>query len=104
MNNNVALGLEITGGFLALIAIGYGVYSYSQNKENQAIQDSVVRSYNTANNITQQPAVEQSNNGSYFNNLFNNSGYNSGDEGVVQGGRKKSKRRKGRKNASKKRR
>ena len=104
MNKNVALGLEITGGFLALIAIGYGAYSYSQNKRSQAVEDSVVRSYNTADNITQQPAEESSNNGSYFNNFFNNSGYNSEDDGVVQGGRKKSKRRKGRKNASKKKR
>jgi hypothetical protein len=103
MNKNVALGLEIGLPILA-IGIVYGLYSYSQNKQNDVVRDSAVNSYNAANNITQQPAVEQSNNGSYFGNYFNSSGYDSGDEGVVQGGRKKSKRRKGRKNASKKKR
>ena len=92
MNKNLALGLEIGLPILA-IGIGYWAYSYSQNKQSQALENSVVGSYNAANNIRQQPAVEPS-----------NYGYNSGDEGLVQGGRKKSKRRKGRKNASKKKR
>ena len=92
MNKNLALGLEIGLPILA-IGIVYGLYSYSQNKQSQALENSVVGSYNAANNIRQQPAVEPS-----------NYGYNSGDEGLVQGGRKKSKRRKGRKNASKKKR
>ena len=92
MNKNIALGLEIGLPILA-IGIGYGLYSYSQKKQSQALENSVVGSYNAANNIRQQPAVEPS-----------NYGYNSGDEGLVQGGRKKSKRRKHRKNASKKRR
>ena len=92
MNKNLALGLEIGIPILA-IGIGYWAYSYSQNKQSQALENSVVGSYNAANNIRQQPAVEPSN---YV--------YNSGDEGLVQGGRKKSKRRKGRKNASKKKR
>ena len=92
MNKNLALGLEIGLPILA-IGIGYGLYSYSQKQQSQALENSVVGSYNAANNIRQQPAVEPS-----------NYGYNSGDEGLVQGGRKKSKRRKHRKNASKKRR
>ena len=92
MNKNLALGLEIGLPILA-IGIGYGLYSYSQKKQSQALENSVVGSYNAANNIRQQPAVEPS-----------NYGYNSVDEGLVQGGRKKSKRRKGRKNASKKKR
>ena len=92
MNKNVALGLEIGLPILAF-GIGYWAYSYSQNKQSQALENSVVGSYNAANNIRQQPAVEPS-----------NYGYNSGDEGLVQGGRKKSKRRKHRKNTSKKRR
>jgi hypothetical protein len=95
MNKNLALGLEIGLPILALV-IGYGAYSYSQKKQSQAVQDSVINSHNAANNIQSQPAAEQSNNNDY--------GYSSGDEGVVQGGRKKSKRRKGRKNASKKKR
>jgi hypothetical protein len=92
MDKNLALGLEIGIPILA-IGIGYWAYSYSQNKQSQALENSVVGSYNAANNITQQPDIQPS-----------NYGYNYGDEGVVQGGRKKSKRRKGRKNASKKKR
>ena len=93
MNKNLALGLEIGLPILA-IGIGYGLYSYSQKKQSQALENSVVGSYNAANNIRQQPAVEPS-----------NYGYNSGDdEGNIQGGRKKTKRRKGKKNASKKKR
>ena len=95
MNKNVALGLEIGLPILA-IGIGYWAYSYSQNKQRQAVENSVINSHNAANNVQQQPDVEPSNNGNY--------GYGSDDEGVVQGGRKKSKRRKGKKNASKKKR
>ena len=93
MNKNLALGLEIGIPILA-IGIGYWAYSYSQNKQRQAVENSVINSHNAANNITENPPVEPT-----------DYGYNSGDdEGNIQGGRKKTKRRKGKKNASKKKR
>ena len=96
MNKNTALGLGIAGGFIALIGIGYGLYSYNKKNQNQALENSAVGVYERANDVKPPAAVEPTNNGNY--------GYGSGDEGLVQGGRKKSKRRKGRKNASKKKR
>ena len=88
MNKNVALGLEIGLPILA-IGIGYGLYSYSQKKQNDALRDSAVGVHERGNNVQSQAAVEPTD-------------YSGSDS--ISGGRKKSKRRKGRKNASKKRR
>jgi hypothetical protein len=88
MNKNLALGLEIGLPILAL-GIGYGVYSYNQNKQNDALRDSAVGVYERGNNVQSQAAVEPTD-------------YSGSD--AISGGRKKSKRRKGRKNASKKKR
>jgi len=87
MNKNIALGLEIGLPILA-IGIGYGLYSYSQKKQNDAVRDSAVGVYERGNNVQSQPDVGVTD-------------YSGSD--AVSGGRKKSKRRKGRKNASKKR-
>jgi hypothetical protein len=93
MNKNLALGLGIGLPILA-IGIGYGVYSYYQKKQRQALENSAVGVYERGNNVQSQAAVEPT-----------DYGYNSGDdEGNIQGGRKKTKRRKGKKNASKKKR
>jgi hypothetical protein len=88
MNKNLALGLEIGLPILA-IGIGYGLYSYSQNKQNDAVRDSAVGVYERGNNVQPQTAVEPTD-------------YSGSDP--ISGGRKKSKRRKVRKNTSKKRR
>ena len=88
MNKNLALGLEIGIPILA-IGIGYWAYSYSQNKQSQALENSVVGVYERGNNVQPQPDVGVTD-------------YSGSD--AISGGRKKSKRRKGRKNASKKRR
>ena len=88
MNKNLALGLEIGLPILA-IGIGYWAYSYSQNKQRQAVENSVINSHNAANNITENPDVEPTD-------------YSGSD--AISGGRKKTKRRKGKKNASKKKR
>jgi hypothetical protein len=89
MNKNIALGLEIGISFFLAIGIGYGLYSYSQKKQNDAVHDSAVGVYERGNNVQPPPYVEPTD-------------YSGSDE--ISGGRKKSKRRKGRKNASKKRR
>lgn len=88
MNKNVALGLEIGLPILA-IGIGYGLYSYSQKKQNDALRDSAVGVHERGNNVQPQAAVEPTD-------------YSGSD--AISGGRKKTKRRKGRKNASKKKR
>jgi hypothetical protein len=88
MNKNLALGLEI-GLPILILAIGYGGYSYSQSKQNDALENSAVGVHERANNFQPQAEVEPTD-------------YSGSDP--ISGGRKKSKRRKGKKNASKKKR